>query len=1031
MLRPLSFLCVVWTATIFAQTPTNTAVTISAGSPRVGELVTLTATVSPSTTGVVEFVDDFRILGHAVLNGASQASLPIRFSVPRTYQIRAIYAGRTGFAASKSAVLNISVKQLPVISFNGTLLLPLAASTFFPDFRLKDVTRDGNEDFIATNVATSVYPGNGDGTFGAARVTPEFSARHFADFDSDGVTDALAPQPPSNSTYRLLKGAGNGTFTPGADLPGIAVETADYNRDGHADFVEGQFLSLTTTLYSVRHGRGDGSFSPTAPSSGFGAAIDLNLDETADSAYCYTTQGGRFDPFIRTCQTSLGTVLADGPALQDDLNGDGRDDLVFYSVNGPVQVSITAANGSSPAPVTVVPAVVFLVQLLDWNGDGKLDIIAQEAINRDGKAPYNLVAYAGNGDGTFGSKAILYGNSPASLFLLDVNNDGRLDIVADVNGIPAVILGSASPVSMSLLEPSIAFYNAGLEYSFAANFQIATGPGNLSKVFLRISPGGNANACLVEVTTAPVSVRLVSDSGAGLLPPGNPSNTQCWLRDAGASVTVSGNSLLVTLPITFNRGFIAPVTASLRAIQTDGSDTGYLAVRSIAPPPTSPLNVTPASGSGSAATFLAKYASYGTASLSLAYFLIGTSLNSAENCLVEFNAQTNQFRLASGSTFIGPLSGGGSGLSNGACTLKAGASATSSTSQPYRFTDVSIPLEFTSGFSGAKTVWMLSYAVDGSNSGWQSVGSFTVSGGVTPAGDPQVVSIVDGGAAFTATFSHPGGVNQLYLGYLLFLPTPNVVQYTAQGSCLVEYNRISNGFRLINDAGNGWLGGESGITAGTPGATLSNAACTINIAAATVSIGTTTLSYTIPVALKSAGMTPIPATFLQALDVTGKWTGMTQFGNRTVIDAMLQKPGPQIGGVSGPSEPNVGMLQGATGPLAQLHLRIASKIVGAPACHIVFFYDTNTVNMINDSETALVSPVNLAIGAPGSLANSRCSINAAQITRSDNAGQTSVWFKSLAYNSTAFSGTKTLYVQAFDGGGYTTHWFGAMNVSIP
>ena len=41
-----------------------------------------------------------------------------------------------------------------------------------------------------------------------------------------------------------------------------------------------------------------------------------------------------------------------------------------------------------------------------------------------------------------------------------------------------------------------------------------------------------------------------------------------------------------------------------------------------------------------------------------------------------------------------------------------------------------------------------------------------------------------------------GGATQHYLGYMLFLPTPNVVNFTATGSCLVEYNRISNGMRL-------------------------------------------------------------------------------------------------------------------------------------------------------------------------------------------------------------------------------------------
>jgi hypothetical protein len=50
-------------------------------------------------------------------------------------------------------------------------------------------------------------------------------------------------------------------------------------------------------------------------------------------------------------------------------------------------------------------------------------------------------------------------------------------------------------------------------------------------------------------------------------------------------------------------------------------------------------------------------------------------------------------------------------------------------------------------------------------------------------------------ATFTATFSQSS--NNHYLGYLLILPTPNVVNYTATGSCLIEYNKYSNGVHAV------------------------------------------------------------------------------------------------------------------------------------------------------------------------------------------------------------------------------------------
>ena len=65
---------------------------------------------------------------------------------------------------------------------------------------------------------------------------------------------------------------------------------------------------------------------------------------------------------------------------------------------------------------------------------------------------------------------------------------------------------------------------------------------------------------------------------------------------------------------------------------------------------------------------------------------------------------------------------------------------------------------------------------------------------------PSVVSLapLNGSgptATFTSVYRHTGGVDQIYLAYLLILPTPNVVQYTATGSCLIEYNRFANGKR--------------------------------------------------------------------------------------------------------------------------------------------------------------------------------------------------------------------------------------------
>src|SRR5262249_23768717 len=154
-------------------------------------------------------------------------------------------------------------------------------------------------------------------------------------------------------------------------------------------------------------------------------------------------------------------------------------------------------------------------------------------------------------------------------------------------------------------------------------------------------------------------------------------------------------------------------------------------------------------------------------------------------------------------------------------------------------TTVNYAITFATSFSGAKNIYLLALNDGGPNSGWIQGGTWTVNGSVNPGGTPGVFSLspTSGSGAinntFTGVFTHTGGATQHYLGYMLFLPTPNVVNYTATGTCLVEYNRISNGMRLIDNAGTGWIGPITGIPLGTAGAFLTSSYCSVNVQTAT------------------------------------------------------------------------------------------------------------------------------------------------------------------------------------------------------
>ena len=303
----------------------------------------------------------------------------------------------------------------------------------------------------------------------------------------------------------------------------------------------------------------------------------------------------------------------------------------------------------------------------------------------------------------------------------------------------------------------------------------------------------------------------------------------------------------------------------------------------------------------------------------------------------------------------------------------------------------------------------------------------------TPAtGSPSVLSFSPrSGAAitgvFTASYSHPSGKAGHYLGYMLFLPTPNVVNYVATGSCLVEYNRISNGMRLINDAGTGWLGGESGVPVGAAGTTLSNSYCTLDTTQSGARFSGNNMYVDARVTFK-APLNGVLGTFLQELDVNGVWTGMTQFGNWLAFPVVSPKPGPYVvgsapaGGVGSSTAYNITV--GHTSGIAALtvvHLLISSQIVGRAPCQIVFFPAANSVHLINDTGSALVIGSITAGSNTGTLVNSRCTVLGAGLTRANSGNNVTLRIPVL-FNPATFGDAKNIYVNAFDNNGLLTHW---------
>jgi hypothetical protein len=187
------------------------------------------------------------------------------------------------------------------------------------------------------------------------------------------------------------------------------------------------------------------------------------------------------------------------------------------------------------------------------------------------------------------------------------------------------------------------------------------------------------------------------------------------------------------------------------------------------------------------------------------------------------------------------------------------------------------------------------------------------------------------------------------------------------------------------------------------------------------------MTVSVPVTFKQA-IGPVLGTFLQAQDVNGLWTGMTQFGNWVLPGAPPVRPGPAIASILPTTATGSAVNYTITathpngpGALTQVHLLLSDKIVGGTPCQAIYFPGTNTVNLINDAGTALVSPTGVIPGSGVLLANSRCGVNVSGVVVTGTANSVSVTMP-MIFTPAFFGGLRNVYGIAFDNAGLTSHW---------
>ncbi len=278
------------------------------------------------------------------------------------------------------------------------------------------------------------------------------------------------------------------------------------------------------------------------------------------------------------------------------------------------------------------------------------------------------------------------------------------------------------------------------------------------------------------------------------------------------------------------------------------------------------VSVSPNSGSGISRTFTFAYSDAdGFTDLRdvEAGFDLRSPENISNNCNVSYRPSTNLLYLRSGAILTAVTPGSGT-AENSQCILNGAGSSTSGFGQALA---VSFSLTFKNAFAGPKDIYMRALDTGSLDSGWQTVGSWTVPAASSNAPAADLVSPRSGSGTtglFTFQYADADGFAKITGAQALFNSGPS-----ATNGCAVLFDKASNSFLLANDAGTEWI--TPGVMAGTTG-TTENKQCKLSGAKSTVSGFGNSLTVVLNLTFKTAALAGDKKIYMKA-DAGGLTSG--------------------------------------------------------------------------------------------------------------------------------------------------------------
>jgi hypothetical protein len=371
-----------------------------------------------------------------------------------------------------------------------------------------DFNGDTKTDLVVANNGSntvSIFPGNGDGSFGAKtdlNMGKSPAGVAAADLNGDGKLDLVVTHTPFGGTFTVAFGNGDGsfgtptTYTPDCSYP-VSICITDFNGDQKPDIAVAGEYSVSIFLNNGSGAFTAGTSIPTGAPPWSMSVADLNADGKADlllpnhTSDSVTVFWGNGDgTFLSNTDINAGTGTVPYAVIATDVNHDNKLDLVSADSGTTNSVSVMLNNGNGTfgtAKTFAAGSAPYSVAALDVNGDGNLDLVTANNLSND------VSLLLGNGDGTFGAPtSFTVGTNPSQVITATLDGNPDLVVTNEESGNISILLGTTVAQS-----PTVTASPGGLSYTQGSGI-VTVDPGltvsapastNLTGATVRISSG--------------------------------------------------------------------------------------------------------------------------------------------------------------------------------------------------------------------------------------------------------------------------------------------------------------------------------------------------------------------------------------------------------------------------------------------------------------------------------------------------------------------------------------------------------------